>query len=602
MARKTKPAPAKLSASAVPAKVDSASKGSVTAVGKVAGSGSKQSHENMKVLKATIVRALGEEQSQQMEQDPAFSGHGNIIHPPYPTLHLSTLRENNTELGQCVDAMVTNIDGFGYRLVETAMDEAERTAAIKKEVLAERGNLEGFLDNVNFDEDITKLRKSTRQDTEETGDGWWEIIPYAKKAGVSSLMRIEPHLARWTKMDKEFTEARIKYYNKSTKKMEERRFKKRFRRIAHKVAEKIVYLKEWGDPRDIDPKTGQAVTNGTLKDGTKVSKPYANSAKTFGAIKSSRTPYCLPRFIGNLFSIYGSRSADEINFVTFENNNIPSMIILVSNGQLTGDSVKRVEEFIETRVAGNSNRSSVLIIEAEPAEEGQINPGTMKMEIKDVSGAQKEDQLFQDYDKNNGEKVRRSFRLPPIFVGKSEDYNRSTAQESRKLADEQVFSPERGDFDVWMNRFLRTEFNMKHHTFKSNSANVTNDQDLVKILGTDKAGAVSPNLAVEVMSDVLGREIPKYDKDKHGFDPDIPLSLTLVGLAGATAGNQQTGTVAPNSGQVPKQPVAKADDGNAFEKIEKILLHSLGIELGIDPLADALIHPSAQFPDDEVEK
>ena len=36
-----------------------------------------------------------------------------------------------------------------------------------------------------------------------------------------------------------------------------------------------------------------------------------------------------------------------------------------------------------------------------------------------------------------------SFRLPPIFVGITSDYTRATASESREVAEEQVFEPER---------------------------------------------------------------------------------------------------------------------------------------------------------------
>lgn len=580
MARKTKPAPTRQNKQTVPL-----SKGKEETVAST----------NVKTLNAIIVKALGEEQSQQLSDDPMFTAYGNIIPPPYPILHLETLRENSTELGQCQDAMVTNIDGFGYRLIETQMTP-EKKKSLEKEINAERAYLKGFLDNVNFEEDITKLRMETRQNIEGNGNGWWEIIPFAKKEkGVSSLERIEPDRCRWTKQDKEFTKTEIGYYNEASGVIEKRAFKRRFRRVAHKVNSKIVYLKEWGDPRIIDRRTGEA-SNKTL-----AKKYRANSVKHFGAVKSTRSPYHLPRYIGNLFSIYGSRSSDEINFVTFENNNIPSMIIMVSNGQLTEGSVKRVQEFIDTRIKGSSNRSSVLIIEAEPADEAQINPGTMKMEIKDVSGAQKDDQLFQNYDKNNGEKLRRCFRLPPIFVGKSEDYNRSTAQESRKLADEQVFSPERIDFDRFMNRFLVTEFEMKHHIFKSNSANVTNDQDLVKILnGGEKTGGVTPNISREILGDILNRELPKYNKDEAGFDPDVPLSVTLVGLASAVGGNDQSGVIAPNKGQIPKDKVKK--NQNAFELIEKILMDGLNRELGVDPLVDLDVHYTEQIPDEAEEE
>ncbi len=331
--------------------------------------------------------------------------------------------------------------------------------------------------------------------------------------------------------------------------IEEKIVKKRFRRFVQRVGNKVVYFKEYGDPRNISSIDGKVIPNSMLLEA-KSKGIIANPIYHF-KIKSNRSPYGIPRYIGNLFSIYGSRAADEINFVTFQNNNIPSMLVMVSNGQLTDESIGRLQEFVDTKIKGSNNRSSFLIVEAEPAEEAPINPGTMKLDIKDLSNIQTDDQLFQNYDKNNADKIRRCFRLPTIFVGRSEDINRSTAQTARKLADEQIFTPEREDFDRFMNRMLITEFDMKYHTFKSNSANVTNDEDLVKILSSaEKTGGMTPNTSREILSDILNRELPRYSSEDVDFNPDIPLSLTLVELAKVVGGNPATGKIAPNQGQL----------------------------------------------------
>lgn len=499
---------------------------------------------NSRVLNAIIVKAEGDEGSKSILEDP-FKSYDGLVEPPYHLLTLCTLRENSTELGQCIDAMITNIEGFGYRL--TLVDEKDLK---NPEAIREKSKIKTFLDNINFDDDITSLREDTRRDLEDCGNSFWEFIPYKNKDGVSSIQKLEAHQVRLASLDKNFTSVDLKFYNPETKQIEERTFKKKFRRYVQIVNQNKVYFKEWGDPRPISKNDGKVIPKTELIDAKKKGL-LANEVFHF-KIKSNRSPYGLPRYIGNLFSIYGSRSADEINFVTFENNNIPSMIVMVSNGALTQGSINRVKDFINNHVKGSQNRSSFLILEAEPADDGAINPGTMKMEIKDLSNSQKEDQLFQNYDANNADKIRRCFRLPPIFVGKSADYNRATAQESRKLADEQVFGPERRKFDKIMNKILIQAFGMKYHVFKSNSANVTNDEDLVKIIsGGEKTGGVTPNLAREVIGDVLNKDIPPYDPDKIDFDPNIPMSLTIVNAAKASAGSPATGKIAPNQQQTP---------------------------------------------------
>jgi hypothetical protein len=47
--------------------------------------------------------------------------------------------------------------------------------------------------------------------------------------------------------------------------------------------------------------------------------------------------------------------------------------------------------------------------------------------------------------------VRRSFRLPPIFIGAADDYNFASAVASYTVAEAQVFRPERDEFDEIIN-------------------------------------------------------------------------------------------------------------------------------------------------------
>ena len=65
--------------------------------------------------------------SQKMASDPFDEYYGDrIIKPPYNLDWLSQLPEHSNILGQCIEAMETNIDGFGFAL-EPAF-EFENTA------------------------------------------------------------------------------------------------------------------------------------------------------------------------------------------------------------------------------------------------------------------------------------------------------------------------------------------------------------------------------------------------------------------------------------------------------------------------------------------
>ncbi|WP_200754591.1 hypothetical protein, partial [Salmonella enterica] len=57
-----------------------------------------------------------------------------------------------------------------------------------------------------------------------------------------------------------------------------------------------------------------------------------------------------------------------------------------------------------------------------------------------------QDALFSEYNKDKRKEIRSAFRLPPILTGESEDYNRATSDNARRIAEEQVFIPYR----VWL--------------------------------------------------------------------------------------------------------------------------------------------------------
>lgn len=291
---------------------------------------------------------------------------------------------------------------------------------------------------------------------------------------------------------------------------------------------KMRWFKEFGDPRIVNNENGQVVSDvdrNPLPGLTIPPKESQANEVMHLDIYSARSPYGLPRYIGNLLSIFGDRASEEINFITFRNNNVPSMIVAVSNGQLTEGSIERIVSFAESQIQGSDNYSKFLILEAEGLMEGE-DGGQIKLDVKPLTAQQHKDALFQEYSKNNQDKIRRCFRLPPILVGRSDDYTRATAESSRQLADEQIFAPERDEFDAMMNRILFPDMGIIYHSFKSNSPNTTDNQQLVKILGgAEKTGGMTPRIARSMLENILGVELPDFPSD---FDADNPFSLTMA--------------------------------------------------------------------------
>ena len=514
--------------------------------------------KNVQALRALVIQAtprttidLAKQDDEpgkpkDLPEDPleALTLRGDVIEPPFDLLTLATLPEHNSELTPCIESMVENIEGYGYRLVPrvkfaVAEPEGEKVAAVSvEEVKAEHVRLENFFNYVCLDLSFVDFRKRLRFDLETTGNAYFEVIRSATQLiqGFNHVPAYQVRLGRQDVDPFKYPMPMLEMGNDGKVQVVKTEVFHRFRRFVQCKAiqrrnlsfvggYQIRYFKEFGDPREFHFETGEVLDTPEKMAATPPEKRA--SEMVHFKLYAPRSPYGLPRFIGNLLSIFGDRAAEEINYVTFRNNNVPSMLVLVSNGQLTEGSIGRLKDFVESQIQGSDNYSKFVIVEAEGVMEGDEG-GQVKLDVKPLSSTQVQDAMFQNYSKNNQDRVRCCFRLPPIFVGRSDDYTRATAESSRQLADEQIFAPAREVFDSWVNRILFPWMGIVYHKFKSNSPNTTDNTELVGILsGAERTGGMTPRIARLVLEDILGQELPDFPTIE-GFDPDVPFSLAMA--------------------------------------------------------------------------
>lgn len=133
------------------------------------------------------------------------------------------------------------------------------------------------------------------------------------------------------------------------------------------------------------------------------------------AIHSPRGPYGVPRWVGALLVVLGSRQMREVNYLFFENKSVPPLALLILGGPLSESSLPRIERFIEENRKGRANFHKILILEAK--------------------GGQGE--------------------------------NRATAESALRFAEDQVFQPERDEFDYLINRKLLADKGIRFWRFRS---------------------------------------------------------------------------------------------------------------------------------------
>jgi PBSX family phage portal protein len=499
------------------------------------------------------------------------------IEPPYPPQTLVSLFEHSNSLRQNVDAYATNIDGFGHRfepvidfddpdadervaqsiyeerrerlaspatpptsasaLFPTPEEVAERKRELATLMREERVRLDRFFEFACEDMSFSTLRRRLRTDYEILGNAYMEVL--RNSAGeVSEFSYLPAFTMRLTRQDALPTgvNVRRKVSEIDYRTVPRRRY---FRRLVQVFEGRTVFFKELGDPRVISAKTGAAFES---LDKMRAKEPDAHPATEVihFRVHTSRSAYGIPRWIGNLLSVLGSRQAEEINHAYFENKSVPPLAVLVSGGKLSPDSVGRLEKFFETNIKGSHNFHKVLIIEAE----GEGNSATldgsgasgMRIELKPLTDAQQKDALFLEYDERNMDKVAMSFRLPRLLRGDIRDFNRATAEAALDFAEQQVFAPEREEFDFILNRKLLGDLGVRFWRFQSNAPSVQDPQALAGIIkDLTLAGILTPEEARQLTQGVFNKELARLD----AAWTRQPLSLTLAGLASEEEGGEQ---------------------------------------------------------------
>lgn len=540
------------------------------------------------------------------ETDRAYTNAG-ALEPPYNPVTLTMLFEHSSALRQNTDSYVTNIEAFGHHFdavvdleaadvneriasyimqrrsarspmevanplvqipepSQDAIDEAK--AELKEKMRVEKNSLQRFFDFCCVDISFSTLRRRTRQDIEVLGNGYWEVI----RDGTGQVCQFDyvpGFTVRLMPLDKRPVSiampVKTNEFDYSTVTVQ-----RRFRRYIQIFETRVVYFKEYGDPRTVSATSGAFFSS--VKEMLE-HNPHDVAATEILHFKvhTSRSGYGIPRWIGTLLAVLGSRQAEEVNYMYFDNKSVPPLALLVSGGRISTDTVSRIQSFIDNEIKGKANFHKMLVLEAESsgASSGMPDNGKMKMDLKPLTQAQQSDALFQNYDERNIDKVGMSFRLPRMLRGDIRDFNRSTAEAAIEFAESQVFGPERDEFDFTINRKILTAFSIRFWVFKSNAPSTRNAKDLSGMISElTHEGVLTPGESRDLAQQVFNRELKKLDAPWT----TQPISLTQAGLAppldqqstpgaGAALPGAQGGAGAPGTDAPPLGPDALGAPG-----------------------------------------
>jgi PBSX family phage portal protein len=467
-----------------------------------------------------------------------------LIQPPYNLKMLDRLCQENNALGPCVEAMVTNVDGTGY-VFEAEGEEEQDTKDDHK--VAE---LEDFFAEVWPGESFQTLRRRLRRDQERTGNAYLEVVRNPP-GEIVFLRHVDTKMIRLVKLDEPIavdkTVIRRGRPVTIAVAMRERRF-------AQMIGHKLVYFKEFGARRDLDKVTGKWAARGQRLPAQRRASELIHLTK----YPDAHTPYGVPSWIAQTPSVLGSRKAEEFNLEFFENGGVPPILILIQGGLMADKTRKAIEQ----RLHGPAKKANrVQVIEADPTGGSLDHPGNTRITVERFGAERMADSMFETYDERCEVRVRRSFRLPPIFVGHSSDYNFATAFVSYTVTEAQVFKPEREEFDEIVTIKLLPAMGYAGYRLRSLPLTIEGIENKLKGLEiANTTNRVDPADVVHAVNEVTGLKLKVTDK------PVVPPVLP-GGATGMAASGVPKGTKRPAVSKAEPDP----DTGQELCKTEGIL-------------------------------
>lgn len=519
--------------------------------------------KHVRRVSSSFIRAV-EKAAEPTSVDSTEINSSEWLLPRYSIDGLKAMAQHSTIIPQCAVAYGANIAGFGMHLAY--IEDTEET----DEMIAEWDAAQSVIDLLNPDGIISDVFVEAVRERETCGIAYIEVIRNVGGEVVEISNVLDTASIKVSKKDDYATEYTRRYRgNEFTR-------EKRFRHYVQEINGKKVYYKEFGDPRHMDRRTGEYVSDRAL--------PIADeAANELLVLKIGKEHYGTVRWEGQILSVDGSRAAESLNCNYFHNGRHTPLMILVNNGHLTEDGKKEVASYLSS-VKGEKSQFGFLLLETEP-EQGKLafsDAPEPKVEIKDLSPMLQKDALFGEYLESNRRKVQSAFRLPDVYVAYTTDYNRATVYAAMNLTEEQVFRAERESLEWVINNQLLSCYGWKHVKVVINEPDLQDQDALTAKLNAYMAGGGLPiNVCKEKAFEMLGIDSAEpYEEDWGNYPLEIiKLNPGMFGL-GTTRPAMEEQIATEEQEETPEdiameesieEAIDKAESNNADIQTQQIL-------------------------------
>jgi len=423
-----------------------------------------------------------------------------------------------------------------------------KIAEIQMSMRHERFRFSAWFDHCVSDMSFVRLRRILRWDREAVG---WCAIELLRDgaARLQRLRYVPAHTVRPLVDQPELVT--VVEDNPVTVLSIDRQIyvQRRFPRFVQIVSGERVYFKAVGDPRVVSRNTGIAYKDLQAMQAKDAEGPEAQEAHEllFMGQHSPRTLASPPRWISGLLRALGTREADETNYHHLRNKSFTAGIMFVSGGRVNQEMRERIEDSIRAELQGAENAGKILVVEAIP-HRGSPNDRAMQPSItfQSLRDAHQTDAMFTEYDARSADTIGALFRQSPLLRGYTpSNLNRATAEAALQFTENQVYGPERDDFDWIVNKYIVPEIGIHYLKFVSNTPPARTLEETTEFLKTVVPhGALLPAEIREIAGKVLNRELTPIDEPWASW----PMPMTLAGIPAGGMPQGEAGMVSQRLG------------------------------------------------------
>jgi PBSX family phage portal protein len=337
---------------------------------------------------------------------------GAVVEPPFDLDALAALYETNAAHKACVDAKVTNIVGLGFRF-ESRGGDAESL-----------DELQGLFDNCNPDMTFTEVMRGIWTDVECVGNGYLEVTR-DNAGGVNGFFHVPATTVRASADKRTYVQIR---------------------------AEKRQWFRSLGTP----PVDG-------LDDCTELMH--------FSKYTPQSSYYGVPDIVAGLSGVAGDKAARDYNLDFFEHNAVPRMAIIVEGGQLSGELIAQIQQFMEREIRGQGHKTLLL----------DVPGGDVRVRLEPLTVGASEDAAFLEYRRANRDEVMMVHRVPPSKVTVVENSNLANSEGQDKTFREQVVRPEQRRIEYRLNKLIREQIGVSGWDFRFREMDLGEERDNAEI-------------------------------------------------------------------------------------------------------------------------